>query len=169
MVSGHYYIPMPSPGEVRRGMQIWRQGFPLIILCLFSKIRFYWLQSNLDNSRLLHSVKILSPVVRVNVYGNYLVVALRDGHITIYHLSRAILPTKGLLFPPPSPRPLHLPLLILPPPPPPPLSPLPSPGLVVTVAQVHEYSVVKSVPHPWANTLISMVPSSIRTEPGPWH
>ena len=37
----------------------------------------------------------MSPVVKVNVYGNYLIVALRDGHITIYHLTRALLPTGG--------------------------------------------------------------------------
>ena len=34
------------------------------------------------------------------------------------------------------------------------------------MSQVHEFSVAKSVLQPWANTLISVTPSSIRTEPG---
>ena len=67
----------------------------LSLSLLLRQIRFYWLQSNLDNSRVLHILKLLSPVVKVNVYGNYLVVAMRDGHITIYHLSHALLPTRG--------------------------------------------------------------------------
>ena len=64
-----------------------------VYVCI--QVRFYWLHSNLDNSQLLHTIKLMSPVVKVNVYGNYLIVALRDGHITIYHLNRALLPTKG--------------------------------------------------------------------------
>ena len=52
--------------------------------------------------------------------------------------------------------------IIRPPPPP----PLPPAGLVLSVTQVHEFSVARSVPQPWANTLVSLTPSSIRTEPG---
>jgi hypothetical protein len=119
-----------------RGGLLWYRDvvvFPCRVQEKYEEIRFYWLHSNLDNSQVLHSIKVMSPVVKVNVYGNYLTVALRDGHITIYHLSRAVLSTKGLAF---------------------------------SVEQVHEFSVAKSVPQPWANTLVSMVPSNIRTEPG---
>jgi hypothetical protein len=119
-----------------RGGLLWHRDiviFPCRVQEKYEEIRFYWLQSNLDNSRVLHILKLLSPVVKVNVYGNYLVVATRDGHITIYHLSYALLPTRGL---------------------------------VLSVSQVHEFSVAKSVPQPWAHTLVSLTPSSIRTEPG---
>jgi hypothetical protein len=119
-----------------RGGLLWYRDilvFPCRVQEKHEEIRLYWLQDNLDNSRLLHCLKLLSPVVKVNVYGNYLVVALRDGHITIYHLSRALLPTRGL---------------------------------VVSVSPVHELSMAKTIPQPWANTLISVTPSCIRTEPG---
>jgi hypothetical protein len=72
-----------------RGGLLWHRDiviFPCRVQEKYEEIRFYWLQSNLDNSRVLHILKLLSPVVKVNVYGNYLVVATRDGHITIYHL-----------------------------------------------------------------------------------
>ena len=38
-------------------------------------------------------------------------------------------------------------------------------GPVLSVVKLHEMSLIKSLPQPWANTLVSMVPSNIRTEP----
>ena len=65
--------------------------------CLYSilQIRFYSLHSNLDNSQLLHSQKITSPVVRINLHGDCLLVASRDCHVTIMSLSTTKVPTKG--------------------------------------------------------------------------
>ena len=62
-----------------------------------AQIRFYWIHSNLDNSQLLHTIKLTSPVVKVNLFGSYLVLALRDCHVTIYSLSSALVPSKGQL------------------------------------------------------------------------
>ena len=36
---------------------------------------------------------------------------------------------------------------------------------MLSVEKLHEMSLVKSLPHPWASTLVAMVPSNIRTEP----
>ena len=43
---------------------------------------------------------------------------------------------------------------------------LPTKGLIVSVVKLHEVSLAKSLPVPWANTLVGIVPTNIRTEPG---
>ena len=78
-------------------------------------------------------MKLTSPVVRLNLHGNHLILASRDCHMTIYGLNATLLPTKGL---------------------------------IVSVVKLHEVSLAKSLPVPWANTLVGIVPTNIRTEPG---
>lgn len=42
-------------------------------------------------------------------------------------------------------------------------------GTALSVDKLHEVSLAKSLPQPWPTSLIAMVPSTIRTEPGTVH
>ena len=53
------------------------------------------MHSNLDNSQLLDSLKTTSPILRLNLHGDYLVLASRDCHVTIVKLKLEMLPSKG--------------------------------------------------------------------------
>ncbi len=46
-----------------------------------------------------------------------------------------------------------------------PLIPSPTTGLVLNVTKLREVSLAKSLPIPWATTLVSMTLSNIRTDP----
>ena len=59
------------------------------------QIRFYSLHSNLDNSQLLHQLKSTSPIIRLNVIEDLLVLASRDCHMSILSLKTTIVPNKG--------------------------------------------------------------------------
>ncbi len=70
----------------------------LLILYVYRRclqVRFYSLHSNLDNSQLLNSLRLTSPVIKLNLHGNHLLLASRDCHVTIYDLSTTVIPNKG--------------------------------------------------------------------------
>ena len=60
------------------------------------QVRFYSLYSNLDNSQLMQTITLTSPVVKVNLHGNHLLLASRDCHMTIYSLNITVLPNQGI-------------------------------------------------------------------------
>jgi len=43
----------------------------------------------------MQTIKLTSPVVKVNLHGNHLLLGSRDCHLTIYSLNIAIIPNKG--------------------------------------------------------------------------
>lgn len=121
---------------VCRGGLLWFREvvvFPCRVQEKYEEVRFYSLHSNLDNSQLLHTLKLTSPIVKLNLLGNHLLLGSRDCHMSIYSLNTTVVPSKGL---------------------------------VLSVSKLHELSLAQSLPHPWATSLIAMVPSTIRTEPG---
>ena len=64
-----------------------------VILC--EQVRFYSLHTNLDNAQILDCLKVTSPIIKLNLHGNYLFLATHDCHVTVIGLNLQFLPNKG--------------------------------------------------------------------------
>ena len=51
------------------------------------QVRFYSLHSKLDTSQYLYTLNMLSPLAKINLHGNHLLVLTTNGTLFIYHLS----------------------------------------------------------------------------------
>lgn len=50
------------------------------------KVQFYSVHQNLDVSRSLHTLRLISPAVKINVLGSHLIIATRDSTLTLYKM-----------------------------------------------------------------------------------
>lgn len=119
-----------------RGGVTWYQDvviFPCRVNEKNEEIHFYTIHENFDTSRVLSTLHLTSPALRLNVFGNHLVVATRDCSVNIYNIILSRKLDKSINF---------------------------------TVSKLHVMSFISSLSRPWVSTLVSIMPSNIRTEPG---
>ena len=50
------------------------------------KVRFFSIHQNLDMSNCLHTLRLLSSPVKLNVLGPHLLIASRDSSLTLYNM-----------------------------------------------------------------------------------
>ena len=63
---------------------------------LLTQVRFYSLHSKLDTSHYLYTLKMMSPLAKINLHGNHLLVLTNNGTLIIYHMSQEVEPqTSG--------------------------------------------------------------------------
>jgi hypothetical protein len=82
-------------GVVCCGGVVWWKDI-VVFPCVASKsvveVRFYSLHSKLDTSHYLYTLKMMSPLAKINLHGNHLLVLTNNGTLIIYHMSQEVEP-----------------------------------------------------------------------------